>query len=285
MDLFQGQYRSSTQCLGCGFRSTTFNPFTCLSLPLPYKKRCISVIVHFHRDEKNQKQPHHYKLLVPQRGAVGELKEILAKACDVSRSRLVIFGGSSNSSVLRVTYDDYHPIKAVRSDRPLIAFEWPEKQYKEHEELEKRKREECNHENKNSTSWLFSNNKSKNEEEKEEDEKPKIVQWKMNERVDCRDVDGKWFCGTIRKIFFKTTDGQERQYARIVFDGYGEHWAEDHPFPDGGAPGNTNTVRPIYRSGRTTRPEEKYDCVQVIHRVVTEEEVRFIGTPFLIWYV
>ena len=104
VDLFQGQYRSSTQCLGCGFRSTTFNPFTCLSLPLPYKKRCISVIVHFHRDEKSQKQPHHYKLLVPQRGAVGELKEILAKACGVSRSRLVSFGVSSNSSVLRVTY-------------------------------------------------------------------------------------------------------------------------------------------------------------------------------------
>ena len=138
---------------------------------------------------------------------------------------------------------------------------------------------------------MFSKSKNeKNDKNSKNDEKktnlkkgPKIVQWKVNERVDCRDCDGKWFTGTIRKTFFKKEEDQEKQYAHIVFDGYGEHWAEDHPFPKGGAPGNTNTVRPIYCSGHTTRPEEKYECVQVIHRVVTEEKVRFIGTPFLIW--
>lgn len=35
VDLFQGQIKSSLQCLHCHFKSVTFDPFTFLTVPLP----------------------------------------------------------------------------------------------------------------------------------------------------------------------------------------------------------------------------------------------------------
>ena len=38
MQLFQGQFSSRLLCNSCSYHSTTFEPFNCLSLPIPNKK-------------------------------------------------------------------------------------------------------------------------------------------------------------------------------------------------------------------------------------------------------
>ncbi|KAK9464025.1 uncharacterized protein V1516DRAFT_669336 [Lipomyces oligophaga] len=50
VNMFQGQYQSQLRCLTCNFTSTTYNPFTVLSLPLPQGKRvtleqCVDLFV------------------------------------------------------------------------------------------------------------------------------------------------------------------------------------------------------------------------------------------------
>ena len=40
VDLFQGQFRSVTQCCTCKYESCTYSPFTFLSLPIPMHGHC-----------------------------------------------------------------------------------------------------------------------------------------------------------------------------------------------------------------------------------------------------
>ncbi|KAG5438502.1 hypothetical protein PCANB_002606 [Pneumocystis canis] len=44
VSLFQGQLQSRLKCLTCGFQSTTYNPFTCLSLPIPFTQAKTSTL-------------------------------------------------------------------------------------------------------------------------------------------------------------------------------------------------------------------------------------------------
>jgi ubiquitin carboxyl-terminal hydrolase 31 len=44
-DIFGAQFRSSLTCPGCGKQSATFDPFVCVSLPIPQAKQEVPVYV------------------------------------------------------------------------------------------------------------------------------------------------------------------------------------------------------------------------------------------------
>ncbi|XP_015928768.1 ubiquitin carboxyl-terminal hydrolase 31 [Parasteatoda tepidariorum] len=50
-DLFQGQFRSSLCCLGCGHFSNTFDPYLCVSLPVPHYQKIPIVLYIVKRNE------------------------------------------------------------------------------------------------------------------------------------------------------------------------------------------------------------------------------------------
>eukprot|EP01105_Mastigella_eilhardi_P002122 TRINITY_DN1254_c0_g1_i1.p1 TRINITY_DN1254_c0_g1~~TRINITY_DN1254_c0_g1_i1.p1 ORF type:complete len:1404 (+),score=288.29 TRINITY_DN1254_c0_g1_i1:40-4251(+) len=87
VDLCQGQTRSVLTCPTCGYASVTFEPFSCLSLPLPIEQdRLLEVVLFYSHGQLTTK----YGVIVPQDGTVADVKVQLCKLCGLQPAQIVL---------------------------------------------------------------------------------------------------------------------------------------------------------------------------------------------------
>ncbi|XP_078693001.1 ubiquitin carboxyl-terminal hydrolase 31-like [Branchiostoma floridae x Branchiostoma belcheri] len=120
-DLFQAQYRSSLTCPSCHRQSNTFDPYICISLPLPQRQtRAIYPAVVYHR-----RKPRNTRIGVSlhQDSSVGDLRKLIADKADIPLNQLVLteiyFDGFQRS------FSDDQPLSVVHDGDCIYAFEAP----------------------------------------------------------------------------------------------------------------------------------------------------------------
>jgi len=88
LDLFHGLLKSTVVCPACPKISVTFDPFSCLSLPLPVKKeRQIECFLVFMEPSKC---PMQFKVTVPKNGCMRDLCKGLSGLSDVKSSQMIV---------------------------------------------------------------------------------------------------------------------------------------------------------------------------------------------------
>ncbi|XP_035694544.1 ubiquitin carboxyl-terminal hydrolase 31-like [Branchiostoma floridae] len=120
-DLFQAQYRSSLTCPTCHRQSNTFDPYICISLPLPQRQtRAIYPAVVYHR-----RKPRLTRIGVSlhQDSCVGDLRRLIADKADIPLNQVVLteiyFDGFHRS------FSDDQPLSVVHDGDCIYAFEAP----------------------------------------------------------------------------------------------------------------------------------------------------------------
>ncbi|XP_071881999.1 ubiquitin carboxyl-terminal hydrolase 43 isoform X4 [Anas platyrhynchos] len=94
---FQAQYRSSLTCPHCLKQSNTFDPFLCVSLPIPTRQtRALNVTLVLQRDAG---RPLRVGLAVPLRGTVAELRAMVAREGDVPPEQVILAEVSPRGSL------------------------------------------------------------------------------------------------------------------------------------------------------------------------------------------
>lgn len=86
VDLFYCQLRSTLVCPECYTCSTTYDPASCISIPLPVKKRAI--YIYLCRLCPNRKTVR-YLLMVPSQGFVRDLAEALSEEAIIPADHLI----------------------------------------------------------------------------------------------------------------------------------------------------------------------------------------------------
>lgn len=82
-NLFQGQFRSAVTCPSCGTRSSTFDPYVCVSLPLPQReKRPIYVTVVYRSMSRTNRV---FGVDMPIESTIRDLRNSLAEQCGMNR--------------------------------------------------------------------------------------------------------------------------------------------------------------------------------------------------------
>lgn len=117
--LFQGQLKSTLNCPDCHTTSKTFDPFMFLSLPLPIKKtRNISVrLVSIDPDAPLKK----FKLQLPKRGGILDLKTELEKLCGVKAAQMIVVD-VYNARFHRV-YTDRDSLSLIMDRDDIFVYE------------------------------------------------------------------------------------------------------------------------------------------------------------------
>ena len=93
-NLFQGQFRSAIICPSCTTRSCTFDPYVCVSLPLPQREcRPIYVTVVFRSSSRKSKV---FGVNVSINALVRNLRNRLAEMCGIHRYMYIIYEYCNN---------------------------------------------------------------------------------------------------------------------------------------------------------------------------------------------
>ena len=88
LDLFQAQYRSSLKCPKCNQQSNTFDPFLCLSLPVPQKEtRPIIVTTVF---VNSSRVPLRIGVTVPINGTIADLRDVVSDMTGIKENSLIL---------------------------------------------------------------------------------------------------------------------------------------------------------------------------------------------------
>lgn len=120
-NLFQGQFRSSVACPSCGTRSATFDPYVCISLPLPQRERRPVYITVVYRSSSKANSVYGVNILID--STIRDLRNSLAEMCGINRYHLVLADLHSNG-FNRTFYDDQH-LSAINSGDMIFGFECP----------------------------------------------------------------------------------------------------------------------------------------------------------------
>jgi len=124
VDIFQAQFRSSLTCPSCERQSNTFDPFLCVSLPIPQKQfRPILVTVLYIDQSPRQVR---IGLTLPVDTDIKELREVLAKDTGIDTSQLLLV--EIDSLGFRSTFSDTQALSSIPADCPLFAVESPKRQ-------------------------------------------------------------------------------------------------------------------------------------------------------------
>uniref|UniRef100_A0AAG5DAL7 ubiquitinyl hydrolase 1 n=1 Tax=Anopheles atroparvus TaxID=41427 RepID=A0AAG5DAL7_ANOAO len=119
--VFQAQFRSSLSCPTCGKQSNTFDPFYCLSVPLPQlSQQPVLVKVIY-----SSQQPKQVKLGlgIPHGSPVLALREQLHADTGIALDRMIL-AEICDSGFNRV-FCDTHLMSSVRENDPLYCIECP----------------------------------------------------------------------------------------------------------------------------------------------------------------
>ncbi|XP_061867172.1 ubiquitin carboxyl-terminal hydrolase 43, partial [Colius striatus] len=118
---FQAQYRSSLTCPHCLKQSNTFDPFLCISLPIPLRQtRALNVTLVLQREHRRFLR---VGLAVPLRGTVAELRAMVAQEGCVPPEQVVL-AEVSPQGLLR-SLGDAEALSAAGQGGPLYAFQPP----------------------------------------------------------------------------------------------------------------------------------------------------------------
>ncbi|XP_074967778.1 ubiquitin carboxyl-terminal hydrolase 43 [Phalacrocorax aristotelis] len=118
---FQAQYRSSLTCPHCLKQSNTFDPFLCISLPIPLRQtRALNVTLVLQCEQRRFVR---VGLAVPLLGTVAELREMVAREGRIPPEQ-VILAEVSPRGFLR-SLGDTEELGAAGEGAPLYAFQPP----------------------------------------------------------------------------------------------------------------------------------------------------------------
>ncbi|CAN0316084.1 unnamed protein product [Lampetra fluviatilis] len=120
-EIFQAQYRFSLTCPHCQKQSNTFDPFLCISLPIPLRQtRPLSVTVGL-----SSRTPAFLRVgvAVPVAGTVSRLREALSSEVDVPRTQLVLTELYSDG--FHRSFGDDEELGVIHDTDCLFAFEVP----------------------------------------------------------------------------------------------------------------------------------------------------------------
>lgn len=121
LDLFQAQYRSSLKCPRCHQQSTTFDPFLCLSLPIPQREtRPIIVTTVF---VNSSRVPLRIGVSVPLHGTIADLRNVVSDMTGIKQESLILtelyYDGFHR------TFHDKQSLSIVHEGDNIYAFEAP----------------------------------------------------------------------------------------------------------------------------------------------------------------
>ncbi|XP_041829904.1 ubiquitin carboxyl-terminal hydrolase 31-like [Melanotaenia boesemani] len=122
-ELFQAQYRSSLTCPHCQKQSNTFDPFLCISLPIPVPHtRPLNVTVVYQGKCSNCMR---VGVAVPLSGTVSRLRQAVAQETKIPAEQIVLtemyFDGFHRSFC-----DDDDDLEIIQESDSIFAFETPE---------------------------------------------------------------------------------------------------------------------------------------------------------------
>lgn len=125
LDLFQAQYRSSLACPKCNQQSTTFDPFLCLSLPIPQRDtRPVYVTVVF---VGSSRAPLRIGVSVPVYSKISTLRASVSEMTEIPVSNLVITELVDNGFYR--TFRDHQSMSIIHDGDNVYAFESPKQLY------------------------------------------------------------------------------------------------------------------------------------------------------------
>ncbi|XP_066443851.1 ubiquitin carboxyl-terminal hydrolase 43 isoform X2 [Eleutherodactylus coqui] len=116
---FQAQYRSSLTCPHCHKQSDTFDPFLCVSLPIPLRQtRALNVTLVFHT-----KRFLRIGLAVPLLGTVASLRQMVADLGNVPSDQVIL--AELHSSGLQRSFSDDEDLNTIAEGDPVYAIQCP----------------------------------------------------------------------------------------------------------------------------------------------------------------
>ncbi|KAK3728627.1 hypothetical protein QZH41_011702, partial [Actinostola sp. cb2023] len=131
LDLFQAQHRSSLSCPKCNQQSTTFDPFLCLSLPIPQRNMrpiYITVVI-----VGSSRAPLRIGVSVPVYSKISDLSKAVSEMTEIPIDRLIItelgYDGFQRS------FKDHQSISIIHEGDNIYAFEAPKQLYPDPESL------------------------------------------------------------------------------------------------------------------------------------------------------
>lgn len=121
LDLFQAQYRSSLKCPKCNQQSNTFDPFLCLSLPVPQKEtRPIIVTTVF---VNSSRVPLRIGVTVPINGTIADLRDVVSDMTGIKENSLILTELYHDG--FHRTFNDKHLMNDIHEGDNIYAFEAP----------------------------------------------------------------------------------------------------------------------------------------------------------------
>ncbi|XP_071476699.1 ubiquitin carboxyl-terminal hydrolase 31-like [Diadema antillarum] len=120
-DLFQAQYRSSLTCPHCGVQSNTFDPFVCVSLPIPQRTTRVVMIVVIYADRDPRAE--RFGIVLEASSTVADLRSTIASTCSIAVTRIVLtevyIDGFYRS------FSDVQPLADIHDGDSVYAVETP----------------------------------------------------------------------------------------------------------------------------------------------------------------
>uniref|UniRef100_A0A674NU30 ubiquitinyl hydrolase 1 n=1 Tax=Takifugu rubripes TaxID=31033 RepID=A0A674NU30_TAKRU len=118
---FQAQYRSSLTCPHCLKQSNTFDPFLCISLPIPLRQTrsmCVTLVF-------NTKGQRYLRvgLAVPLFGSVSNLRSMVAEEGSISSNQVIL--AELYSSGFQRSFSDEDDLTAIADSDVVYAFQAP----------------------------------------------------------------------------------------------------------------------------------------------------------------
>ncbi|XP_059416478.1 ubiquitin carboxyl-terminal hydrolase 43-like isoform X2 [Carassius carassius] len=118
---FQAQYRSSLTCPHCLKQSNTFDPFLCISLPIPLRQtRALNVILVFNTEVQRFLR---VGLAVPLFGSVSTLRAMVAEEGKIPPDQVILTEMSSNG--FQRSFSDEDDMTSISESDVTYAFQAP----------------------------------------------------------------------------------------------------------------------------------------------------------------
>ncbi|XP_057333182.1 ubiquitin carboxyl-terminal hydrolase 31-like [Microplitis mediator] len=122
-EIFQAQFRSSLTCPRCQRQSNTFDPFLCVSVPVPQQHRQINLYVNVLYTSQQPRQVR-IGVSVNQMANVKELREILASDTGIDESHMLLT--EVHDEGFHRTFSDCQPLSVITENDPLYCIELPQ---------------------------------------------------------------------------------------------------------------------------------------------------------------
>ncbi|XP_043097557.1 ubiquitin carboxyl-terminal hydrolase 43a isoform X3 [Puntigrus tetrazona] len=118
---FQAQYRSSLTCPHCLKQSNTFDPFLCISLPIPLRQtRALNVILVFNSEGQRFLR---VGLAVPLFGSISMLRTMVAEEGKISPDQVILT--EMNSNGFQRSFSDEDDMTSISESDVIYAFQAP----------------------------------------------------------------------------------------------------------------------------------------------------------------